>query len=108
MMMHQQHQQQGGGVPLGMPALGPYDPNYHYWYNNYSWWFFSGADHGTIYHAAVDAKLTRVAYGLAGQLVLDRIKKVKKKGETMRVCLQLPKNTVGGEGALSQHENESV
>lgn len=60
-----------------MHGMHPYvDPNYKNWYFNYAWFTYTGWDHGTIYRA-IDTKIARIAYSLAGMLVKDKLPKVK-------------------------------
>jgi len=57
------------------PMGGPFgfDPNYHYWYNNFAWWY-SSLDHGAVQSSA-EAKIARIGFSLAGMVAKDRLAK---------------------------------
>eukprot|EP01118_Nematostelium_gracile_P019621 TRINITY_DN915_c0_g1_i1.p1 TRINITY_DN915_c0_g1~~TRINITY_DN915_c0_g1_i1.p1 ORF type:complete len:463 (+),score=161.70 TRINITY_DN915_c0_g1_i1:77-1465(+) len=59
---------QGGGMH--------FDPQYHYWYNNFAWWYYGG-ENSHFNTSTTDPKVSKVAFSLAGLIVKDRMPKTQ-------------------------------
>jgi hypothetical protein len=72
------------------------DPHYMHWYNKYAWWYHVG--HNNIVLATPDVKVVRIAYGIAGLLVKDRIG--EGNAEVLRT-IKIKFFDYGGDGELA-------
>jgi len=72
------------------------DPHYMHWYNKYAWWYHVG--HNNIQLASPDVKVVRIAYGIAGLLVKDRIG--EGNAEVLRT-IKIKFFDYGGDGELA-------